>query len=83
VVLENNLVRNIRERDGSAASGDSNLEMAADQLFVDRDGRDLHLVGSASAAIDQGVELDDAGDDIDGTPHAEGAPDIGADEYEE
>jgi hypothetical protein len=80
VTLENNLVRNIRARDGSSASGDSNLEAASDDLFVDVAGHDLHLVAGASAAIDQGVALPDAGDDIDGEPREAGAPDLGADE---
>jgi hypothetical protein len=78
--LENNLVRNIRARDGSTASGDSNLEAAPDSLFVDVAGHDLHLVESATAAIDQGVTLPDAGGDIDGEPRGASPPDLGADE---
>jgi hypothetical protein len=80
-VLENNLVRNIRARDGSTAEGDSNLDAASDDLFVDVAGHDLHLLPSAGAAIDQGVTVPDAGDDIDGEPRSDGAPDIGADEH--
>jgi hypothetical protein len=80
VTLENNLVRSIRARDGGVASGDSNLENAPDALFSDISAYDLHLVPGASAAIDQGVRLNDAGDDIDGTPHDDGEPDLGADE---
>jgi len=80
VTLENNLVRTIRARDGSAASGDSNLEGAEDALFVDVAGHDLHLVPSAAAAIDQGVTLPDSGPDIDGDERSDGAPDLGADE---
>jgi hypothetical protein len=79
VALENNLVRNIRARDGSTASGDSNLEGAPDDLFVDVVGHDLHLVEGAQAAIDQGVTLPDAGEDIDGEPRGSN-PDLGADE---
>jgi hypothetical protein len=81
VVLENNLVKSIRGRDGSTASGASNLEQAPDDLFVDAEGLDFHLLGSAMAAIDTGVELDDAGEDIDGTPHDASDPDLGADEF--
>jgi hypothetical protein len=81
VTLENNLVKSIRARDGSSASGDSNLENAEDSWFVDVAGLDLHLAASADAAIDQGVELAEAGDDIDGTPHDNGPPDLGADEF--
>jgi hypothetical protein len=80
VTLENNLVWNVRARDGSTASGDSNLEAAPDDLFVDVAGHDLHLLPSAAAAIDQGVPLPDAGDDIDGEPRDASAPDLGADE---
>lgn len=80
VVLENNLVRSIRARDGSQAEGSSNLENAEDDLFVDVAGHDLHLAPGAAAAIDQGVALPDAGDDIDGMPHEADAPDLGADE---
>jgi hypothetical protein len=83
VALENNLVRTIRARDGSSASGDSNLENAADELFRDVPGHDLHLVSGANAAIDQGVALDDAGNDIDGAPHDRGEPDLGAHEFRE
>ncbi|HEY3498752.1 MAG TPA: hypothetical protein VGK73_28870 [Polyangiaceae bacterium] len=83
VSLENNLVRSIRARDGSSASGDSNLENAPDDLFSDLAGLDLHLAPGADAAIDRGIELEDAGDDIDGTPHDEGSPDLGADEFRE
>jgi hypothetical protein len=80
VTLENNLVRSIRARDASTASGDSNLEGATDELFVDVASHDLHLTAGADAALDQGVTLADAGDDIDGEPHDQGAPDLGADE---
>jgi hypothetical protein len=80
VTLENNLVWNIRARDGATASGDSNLEAAPDELFVDVAGHDLHLVAGATAAIDQGVPLPDVDDDIDGEPRDLNAPDLGADE---
>jgi hypothetical protein len=80
VTLENNLVRNIRARDGSSASGDSNLEDAPDGLFIDASAHDLHLAPGQSGAIDRGLPLDDSGYDIDGEPHSTGAPDIGADE---
>jgi len=80
VTLENNLVRSIRARDGSTASGDSNLEDASDALFVDVAEHDLHLLSSASDAIDQGITLPDVTDDIDGDERTDGAPDLGADE---
>jgi hypothetical protein len=83
VTLENNLVRTIRARDGSSASGDSNLENVVDELFRDASAHDLHLVSGATAAIDQGIALGDAGDDIDGSPHDNGEPDLGAHEFRE
>jgi len=83
VTLENNLVRTIRARDGSTATGDSNLEGAEDALFIDVPGHDLHLDPSATAAIDQGIPLPDSGPDIDGDERTDGAPDLGADERTE
>jgi hypothetical protein len=44
-------------------------------------GGDFHLTSSASDAIDQGTVVADAGFDLDGRTHDEGAPDLGADEY--
>jgi len=81
VTLANNLIRNARERDGALAVNESNLETAELDLFVAPESFDFHLQAGASAAIDQGAELDDAGTDIDGDPHDAGAPDIGADEF--
>jgi hypothetical protein len=80
VTLENNLVRSIRARDGSTAMGDSNLEDAADLLFVDVSAHNLHLAPGERGAVDMGIPLDDAGSDIDGEPHTIGMPDLGADE---
>jgi len=80
VELDDNLVRNIRARDGSQASGQANLENADDGLFVDVAGHDLHLRPTAVVAIDKGVASADEGDDIDGMPRSDGKPDIGADE---
>jgi hypothetical protein len=81
----NNLVsHNLVERDGASASLLGNLEDAPLSLFVDGNNGDLHLTGSATAAIDQGVSVA-AGlcdDDIDGDTRPIGsARDIGADEY--
>jgi hypothetical protein len=82
VDVVNNVLVSIKGRDDSVANASSNIESAPDDLFVDRAGHDLHLAGSAAAAIDQGETLTDAGDDIDGEPHENGAPDLGADEVE-
>jgi len=81
VVLENNLVRTIRGRDGSEASGTTNVEHAPDDLFVDVADHDLHLRKSAALAIDQGEVVTDSGNDIDGDVR-DAAPDIGADEID-
>jgi hypothetical protein len=81
--ITNNLVsHNLRERDGAGASLAGNLEEVPLSLFADGTGGDLHLVGSASSAIDRGVAIS-AGlcdDDIDGDLRSP-ARDIGADEY--
>lgn len=80
VTLINNLVQNIRARDGSLSTLASNVEQAGAALFVDAANADLHLRPSASAAINQGAMLPDAGRDIDDEPHDGALPDIGADE---
>ena len=84
VQVVNNLVsHNLRDRGGTALLA-GNLEDAPLSLFVDGAGGDLHLVPSASAAIDRGVALASGvcDDDVDGDPRPVGAaPDIGADEY--
>jgi hypothetical protein len=82
--ITNNLVsHNLRDR-GGTASLQGNLDYAPLSLFVDGAGGDLHLLASASAAIDQGVTLA-AGlcdDDVDGDARPSGSGrDIGADEY--
>ena len=84
VDLINNLVsHNLQDR-GGAAFLDGNLQNASLALFEDGAGGDLHLVASASAAIDQGATLA-AGlcdDDFDGDARPSGSGrDIGADEY--
>jgi hypothetical protein len=83
--ISNNLTSyRLLERDGASASLAGNLSNAPLSLFADPATGDLHLLASASAAIDQGVVLP-AGlcdDDIDGDPRPLGpAPDIGADEF--
>jgi hypothetical protein len=83
--IENNLTSyRLWQRDGASASLAGNLSNAPLSLFSDPATGDLHLLGSASAAIDQGVTLP-AGlcdDDIDGDLRPIGiAPDIGADEF--
>ncbi len=81
----NNLVsHNLREREGASASQAGNLENASLSLFVDGSGGDLHLLPTATDAIDQGtaVAAGVCDDDIDGQSRPRGAArDIGADEY--
>ncbi len=77
--IRNNLVRRITERDGAMGTVTDNLEMAPLDLFVSPATGDLHLRDDATAAIDQGVALEDAGLDLDGEPR-DAMPDFGADE---
>jgi hypothetical protein len=73
------------QRDGAKADLAGNLSNAPLSLFNNPATGDLHLLASASEAIDQGVTLP-AGlcaDDIDGDLRPLGlAPDIGADEFQ-
>jgi hypothetical protein len=81
VDIRNNLVDRITRRNDANGQVEDNLEGIGPELFVDAASLDFHLAEGASAAIDQGVEVDEAGVDIDGQPHDRGAaPDLGADE---
>jgi hypothetical protein len=73
---------NLRQRDGGIATLAGNLANAPMSLFVNGSGGDLHLVNSASAAVDQGgpIAAGMSNDDIDGALR-DAAPDLGADEY--
>ncbi len=78
--VRNNLARRITTRDLASVTADHNLEMPATSLFVSFATGDLHLVPSASAAINQGVVDAEAGLDIDARARDVGAPDLGAHE---
>lgn len=78
--VQNNLTRRITQRDGGSGTFDSNAEMIDPAIFADAAAGDLHLTAGASVAIDQGVEVGEAGLDLDGEPHTAGAPDLGCDE---
>jgi hypothetical protein len=82
--VTNNLAsHNLRTRESAALTLAGNLQNAPAGLFVDAvSAGDLHLVGSAAAAIDQGAVLPagQADDDLDGE-RREAARDIGADEH--
>ena len=80
VGLDNNLTRRITERDGATTTRGANAETTDVSLYVDPVAGDLHLAASAAVAIDQGTAVPDAGVDMDGQPHTNGSPDLGADE---
>lgn len=78
----NNLVsHNIMMRDGASASLTGNILSAPLDIFTDPIDGDLHLLNTATVAMDEGVdpELDDD-TDIDGQTRTI-PPDVGADEY--
>jgi hypothetical protein len=69
-------------RDGAQGTLTGNVTNAQSSWFVDAASGDLHLVPTASDAIDQAVTLVDVPDDFDGDVRPIGlAPDVGADEY--
>ncbi len=69
-------------RDGANGTGTGNVTNAQSSWFVDPSSADLHLVSSATAAIDQADTLSDVTDDFDGDARPIGpASDVGADEY--
>jgi hypothetical protein len=83
VELTNNLVNHtMRERDGAIATQSGNLTNAPASWFVNAASGDLHLVSTATSAIDQVSAPGGVTDDIDGDPRPIGAlSDVGADEY--
>jgi hypothetical protein len=81
VVIANNLTISISSRDGAQGMLANNLEATPLDYFVDAAGLDFHLKASATNAIDRGQVRAEAGIDMDGQPHDQGAPDLGADEY--
>jgi len=78
--IRNNITRRITQRNGAVGELSSNIEGAELNMFVDAAAGDLHLSAGATDAIDKGEVVNEAGLDIDGEPHANGVPDIGADE---
>jgi hypothetical protein len=81
--LINNLVNGqMRERDGAHGTLSNNITTAQASWFVNASTGDLHLLPTASTAIDKVTAPTDVSDDIDGDPRPIGsASDIGADEY--
>lgn len=82
VTIRNNIVRNITVRNGADGTVESNLETDVATHFVDPASYDYHLLPTANEAIDNGVAVPEAGLDIDGESHDNGAPDLGADEVQ-
>ena len=72
----------IHLRDSATATQGGNLLTATPSLFVNPSAADLHLLASATVAIDQAPVLAAVTNDIDGDlrPHG-AAADIGADEF--
>lgn len=72
----------IHLRDSAQAQLSSNLPSATLSMFVSPATGDLHLLASATNAIDKGLTLSSVTNDIDGDRRPRGASsDIGADEF--
>ncbi len=70
------------DRDDAVAADTGSITNAQSNWFVDPAAHDLHLVSTASDAIDHAAPLPQVSDDFDGDPRPIGAaPDVGADEY--
>jgi len=83
VVVRNNLLDGaVQARDGATGTSQNNVTNATAAMFVNAAAGDLHLLSSATAAIDKAVTIANVTDDWDGTPRPAGAaPDAGADEF--
>lgn len=72
----------IVQRDGAAAVVTNNYTQAIPAMFVNPSAADLHLLASATAAIDRGITVPMVVDDWDREVRPGGtAPDLGADEW--
>jgi hypothetical protein len=72
----------IINRDGAQGTLTGNVTTAQSDWFVDAASGDLHLLSTATDAIDQALPLAEVTDDYDGDLRPIGpAPDVGADEY--
>lgn len=79
--IVNNLAdRAVQLRDGSTATQQGNVWTATAALFANSGASDLHLIATATAAIDRGVATGDAPYDWDNQARS-GTRDVGADEY--
>jgi hypothetical protein len=72
----------IHLRDSATAILNSNLATAVPEMFVNAAAADLHLLTSATTAIDKGLTLSTVTNDFEGDRRPQGATsDIGADEF--
>ncbi|MCK4449093.1 MAG: right-handed parallel beta-helix repeat-containing protein, partial [Anaerolineae bacterium] len=72
----------IINRDSAQGTLTGNVTNAQSNWFVDAAAGDLHLLSTATSAIDQAAPLAQVTDDFDGDMRPIGpAPDVGADEY--
>jgi hypothetical protein len=72
----------VRARDGAQGSVAANVTTATAAFFVNAAAGDLHLLSSATAAIDKATLHASVTSDYDGQARPVGSqPDIGADEY--
>ena len=78
--IRNNLVWRITRRNGATARVEGNVVGADESWVLDVDARDFHLQAAATTAINTGIVDPDSGVDIDGDPHTNEGPDVGADE---
>src|SRR5919198_2716292 len=83
VVIGNNLLDGaLWARDGATGVEAANLPGAQASMFVNASTGDLHLVASATSAIDRGLNSAAVTSDFDGEARPQGsAYDIGADEF--
>jgi hypothetical protein len=83
ILIQHNLVNKaITAREGATASVVGNNTSATADMFVAPAEGNLHLVATASAAIDKATPLTDVTLDWDEQPRAAGGtPDLGADEF--
>jgi len=83
VLIENNLLDGAPlARDGATGTVLNNVTSATSAMFVNAAAGDLHLMATATAAIDRGLTVAGVTTDWDDESRPNGtAPDIGADEF--
>jgi hypothetical protein len=80
-LIKNNLLYKAPwHRDGQLGTVDNNYNSATSSMFRDMINGDLHLLNTATQAIDEGISISSINQDIDGEAR-DSSPDIGADEY--